>query len=333
MEFEAWKRIEGKYFGKIDPECERARPPAADAPYELVETSYYGFHIPEAGLNGEIYHWAHPVFGTSSGGIWIYGRGAAKNIVETEFFDYRNFMPMPKDISDCTYPTGISVKVQKPLEEIDIAYDDAASGTSLKLNLRAIMPPAFRPAGGHITQALKSSGSLVLHGQQHKIDGYFTRDRSWGDARSETNKDIPPFGWYVVAFNDNLAFHISAFESPESNAAFAARYPGLANGKNFVWGYVWKDGELLGVKACLNLVKRDAAGVAPVSMRLDIVDEHDTHYEMTVQVQGYSTMNVWASLYAHWCSAIYEYNGMTAWGEYQEGIGPHCAKRMLKGVD
>jgi hypothetical protein len=330
MEFEAWKRIESEYFGKVDPDCEKMKPLRPDAPYEVVETSYYGFHIPQAGLNGEIYHWAHPVFGTTSGGIWIYGPGYTGNITCTEFYDYRNFMPIPKDISNCTYENGIRVKVLKPLQEIEISYQHAQSGTALNLNLTAIMPAAFRPAGGHITQGMKTAGSLTLHGKTHPIDGYFTRDRSWGDARSEVPKDFPPFSWYVVVFDDNLAFHISAFESPERDPAQAALYPGLANGKNFIWGYVWKNGRLLGVKSCRNIVKRDTDRIKPVSMQVQIVDETDAVHDLAVSIVGVDLMNVWASLYGHWCSAWYEYDGKKVWGEYQEGIGPHFVKRALR---
>src|SRR6185295_467202 len=114
-EFLAWKKSDKAYFGRGDSSAEFFhRPWPSDAPAELVETSYFGFNIPEENINGEIYHWAHPVYGISSGGLFI-TQGIKTNQIETAYSNWLNYMPMPADMTDCTYANGIRVKMVDPL--------------------------------------------------------------------------------------------------------------------------------------------------------------------------------------------------------------------------
>jgi len=144
-----------------------------------------------------------------------------------------NYMPIPQDMTDCTYANGISVKMRQPLQEWQISFEDKSTSTRLQLDLKAIMPAAFRPVGGHFTQALKTSGELVLRGKRHRIDGYFTRDRSWGDPRSEEKKDPPPAGWHVAVFRESLAFHDFSFESPNSPRPWRPGTPDMRTARTF----------------------------------------------------------------------------------------------------
>jgi len=213
--FLAWKRVRDQFFGEGTGDIEKLqRPWPPDAPYELIETSYFGFAIPEHKINCEIYFWLHPVFCVASGGV-IICKGIKQAHNQADFLDYRNYMPIPDDITDCTYANGVRVKMITPLEEFEVSYEDPDSDTSFRFVSRAIMPPAFRAAGGHITQAMKTNGHLRLKGEDFTIDGYFSRDRSWGDPRTEVRKDVPPFGWHVMVFDETLAFHVCGFESAE----------------------------------------------------------------------------------------------------------------------
>lgn len=126
-------------------------------------------------------------------------------------------MPLPDDMTNCTYANGITVRMIRPLEELQISFDELSSSTSLNLTITAIMPSAFRPISGHFTQAVRTSGELVLRARPYRIDGLSTRDRAWGDPRPERIIDVPAVGWRVMAFSDDLAFHDLSFESPELN--------------------------------------------------------------------------------------------------------------------
>jgi hypothetical protein len=76
--------------------------------------------------------------------------------IHAAYMSYLNYQPIPDDLRDCTVPTGLSLKMVEPLEEWLITVEDAAENVSLEIRSRAIMPRAFRPAGGHYTQAVKT---------------------------------------------------------------------------------------------------------------------------------------------------------------------------------
>src|SRR5262245_27845442 len=139
-EYMAWKHSESGYYGPADVSTERLqRPFPAAATYELIETSYFGFNIPEERINCEIYHWFHPILGVASGGIVIF-QGMKADAMRPDYVEWRNYMPMPQDITDCAYPNGVMIKMLKPQQEFEIGFDDAASNTHLRLRSRAIMP-------------------------------------------------------------------------------------------------------------------------------------------------------------------------------------------------
>ena len=321
VDFLGWKADPSRYFGNPEPTFERLRKPwPDDAPVDLVETSYFGFSIPEEHINCEVYHWMHPVFGLASGGVMIF-RGLKPKQMNAEYIEYRNYQPIPDDITDCTYTDGISVKVVTPAEEIEIGFNDPANNTSFQFTSKAIMPPAFRPTGGHFTQALKTTGSLTLFGKQYDIDSYFTRDRSWGDPRTEQRMDIPPIGWHVGVFGDDLAFHVTAFESADLNPELAKCYRGMEAGKNHLWGYVWKGGKLLGIKSCSKVVYREADGVTPASIDLIIVDENDETYKINGIINARLPMSVWPNLTFFFSLTRWTLEGESriGWGDTQEG--------------
>jgi hypothetical protein len=321
-EFLGWKADPSRYFGTPDTTFEKLRKPwPDDAPYDLVETSYFGFSIPEEKIHCEIYHWAHPKFGTTSGGIMIF-RGKKPSQGNADYIDYRNFQPIPDDITDCTYADGVKIKMIKPMEEFEISFDDPAADTSVRFVSKAIMPPAFRPTGGHITQPFKTTGTLILHGKSYKIDSYFTRDRSWGDPRSEGRLDIPPVGWHVGVFGDDLAFHTTAFESTDLDPALARRYPGFDNGKNHIWGYVWKQGKLLGLKSTRRRIEREADGIAPAAVHLELIDENDEVYKIKGVLEARLPMCVWPNMTFFFALTRWTMEGesRSGWGDTQEGL-------------
>ena len=321
-EFLAWKADPNRFFGAPDPDCEKLRKPwPDDAPFELVETSYFGFSIPEESIHCEVYHWCHPKSGIASGGIMIF-RGNKQKQMNADYIEYQNYQPLPDDITDCIYADGVKVRMVKPMEEFEISYEDPASSTSVQFTSKAVMPPAFRATGGHITQAMKTTGTLVLHGESYPIDSYFTRDRSWGDPRSEGRLDIPPVGWHVGVFGEELAFHVTAFESTDLNPALATRYPFIADGKNYIWGYIWKNGKLLGVKSCSKLVQREADGLTPIGVRLEIVDENDEVYRINGTLEARLPMCVWPNMTFFFALTRWSLEGesRTGWGDTQEGL-------------
>src|SRR5262245_38486477 len=110
MDFNAYAKGAERYFTSPPANVERFQSLTQDATFEAIETSYFGFNIPEHGINGQIYHWFHPTLGIASGGVYIY-QGFKQRQDLAECYDWRQTMPIPSDLTDQRYPTGVRVQM------------------------------------------------------------------------------------------------------------------------------------------------------------------------------------------------------------------------------
>ncbi|HKT73851.1 MAG TPA: hypothetical protein VJQ47_13250 [Steroidobacteraceae bacterium] len=329
-EFLAWKSSPDKYFGDHGEEIEKLRLPLPkDAPFDLVETSYFGFYIPEAALVCQIYYWFHPVSAVASGGLLCY-QGLKNSQMEADYIEYRNYMPMPEDITRCVYANGVSIRMLEPLRRFEITFDDDATDTHLQLTTSAIMPPAFRPTGGHFTQAMKNCGQFILKGKPYKIDSYFSRDRSWGDPRHESRLDIPPIGWHVGVFSDDLAFHVIAFDSPEHVQGYRERYAKLYDGSNLIWGYIWRSGRLLGIKRCRRQTTRAANGIFTANVALHLTDAEDVEHQITGVVRARYPFAHWPNTTNCYHFTQWRYGDRAGYGDTQESYYNNFIQENLR---
>lgn len=327
-EFLGWKPSTTQYFGKGDDSLERLRKPwPADAPWNLVETSYFGFAIPEHNIDCEIYFWAHPVLGVMSGGVFCF-QGLKSAQMEADYLQYFNYMPIPDDITDVTYPMGLRVKMIEPFRTFEVSYSDPANETFIEFRSTAIMPAAFRPVGGHFTQAMKNRGKLVLRGREYAIDSYFSRDRSWGDPRPETQLNVTPVGWHVGIFADDLAFHVIAFDGPDSVKSPGASLQG-GDASNCIWGYVWRDGRLLGVRRCEKRTFRSGK-IFPHRFELRITDEEDQVHELVGTVGARYPFSIWPNSTIGYSFTHWTYKGRAGYGDSQEAYYNRFALDTMK---
>lgn len=317
-----------EYFGTFDAHCEEFQPWASEAGYELIETSYFGFSIPEAGINGEVYHMFHPNLRVASGGIFIF-QGVKPIFQAADCVDYRSFMPMPARMFGETYPNGLRIDVIEPCKRYRIRFEDSAQGTKLDYETWSIMPHAVRPTGGHFTQAMACRGSLMLQGRQYEIDGYFTRDRSWGDPRTERAMPLQPLVWQTGVFDETFAFHVLAADTPEYHPDWKDRYPQFPAGANHLWGYVWRDGKLLGVKHVDQRTRRAADGLTPSSVDLVIEDEEGGRHEFSGEVVACLPYEPWNNVVVHMSLARWQHQGRLGWGDVQDIKYPGFVRHLL----
>ena len=293
--------------------------PPASGHYTASETSYYGFNIPERQLNGEIYVWFHPVLRVMSCSLYIWS-GIKASTLACEYVNHHHFLPFPDHgIADYTIaPLNLRIRVIEPLKSIHIEFDDALRDVSLSLRLDAIMPPGVRPGGGHFTQAMKTSGELRLHGELMTIDGYFSRDRSWGKERGEDPLPLPPLTWMVGVFNDNFAFHALAHDDPALMPEWVDAFPDVKPGRNLVWGYIWKEGELTPVTAARKLTTREADGLAPRLIEMELDDARGRTFAIRGIVRARTPWQTWQNMNTFFCQTRWECDGVVGYGDTQD---------------
>lgn len=309
----------GQALRSAGPQDELLHPPAASGHYSSSETSYFGFNIPEKALNGEIYVWFHPVLRVMSASVYIW-RGLKSSTLSCEYVNHYHFLPWPQnDIADYVIDgLNLHIKVLEPMKSILIEFADKARNVSFVCRQDAIMPSALRPDGYHFTQAMKTTGELNLYGERFVIDGFFSRDRSWGQERRETPQPLPPLSWMVGVFDANFAFHVMAHDDPALGPEWAQRFPNMTSGKHLYWGYIYQDGETTPVKAARKLTHREPDGLAPRCIEMEIEDARSRQFSIRGFIQARMPWQTWQNMNTFFCQTRWECQGKVGWGDTQD---------------
>ncbi|MFO1376254.1 MAG: hypothetical protein U1F14_04525 [Steroidobacteraceae bacterium] len=312
------RSLAGQPLGQAVPADEFLHAPAASGHYSATETSYFGFNVPEHALNGEIYVWFHPVLRVMSASVYLW-RGFHASTLSCEYVNHFHYLPYPdRDIGDYVIgEIGLRIRVLEPLRAVQIEFRDEQRDVGFSLSLRAIMPPAVRPGGFHFTQAMRTTGTLDLLGMRYTIDGWFSRDRSWGQERRETSRLIAPFTWMVGVVDDDFAFHALAFDSADSGPEWLSRYP--MNGQdNLVWGYVWRAGEIRPLASARKSTPRAADGLSPTGFSLVLRDAVGEVHEIEGEVRARMPWQTWQNMNVYFCQTRWQCAQGVGWGDAQD---------------
>lgn len=309
----------GQSIRAARPEDDLLHAPAQSGHYSATETSYYGFNIPEQALNGEIYLWFHPVLKVMSASVYIW-RGLKQSTLACEYIQHHHFLPWPQnDIADYRIDAlNLRIKVLEPLKSILVEFEDTARNVSFSLRQDAIMPPAVRPDGFHFTQAMKTSGELNLFGERLVINGFFSRDRSWGQERREISPPLPPLSWMVGVFDERFAFHALAHDDPALGPEWVKHFPNVQPGKNLLWGYVYKDGETIPVQAARKLTYREPDGLAPRLIEMELEDARSRRFSLRGYINARMPWQTWQNMNTFFCQTRWECDGKVGWGDTQD---------------
>lgn len=324
-------------FVAIRPEDEFLHPVSEGAHYTSLESSYFGFNSPAAGVDGQIYVWFHPALKVMTFMIYVW-KGIKRHQLSADYFNEHVYLPMVDQIGDYTVEMGsckIHIKVVKPLEEIRIEIDDMARGFKLDWTTTAVFPPVGRPGGGHFTQIMHNTGELVLRGESYDIDGYFARDRSWGYTRGEEPQKGPPYNWMTCIFGPDLAFHVAVLDTSifphvrefgpdwnkaidEGEATKTMRWDSVATpySSNLRGGYWFEDSPT--PRKLVNARNRTTLGgddYTPMAIELELEDETGAVHKLTGR-----TVSFMPKLYGQNCVSNnafveWDYNGRKGYGE------------------
>jgi len=240
-------------FLPIELDDEFLHPPPPGADHTAIETNYFGFHLPEHAIDGEMYVWFHTTLNIMGIQVWV-NMGHKSQQLEAEYLMHHDFLPMVRNNADYSAKLGpctFAVKVLKPLETIHLRVDDSKAGFQVDMTTRAAAPPVGRPGGKHFTQLMENEGVLLLRGEPFKISGNFVRDRSWSQLRGEDPQAGPPACWISGCFGNDLAFHVSLLDTslidiPE----FGPQWLEHLDKKDVLSSLKWESG---GVTADINL--------------------------------------------------------------------------------
>lgn len=298
---------------------------------ELVETQYLPFNVPSAGIQSFNYMWAHPNVGVVSGGPWAW-RGVNPTQLHCEIFDMRNYMPISAvgEFDKYTLPSGYSVEVVKPLEEIHISYEDASRGNAFDVTLTAVMPPAMLSSGLHFEQALRTRGSVTLLGETHTVDGFAMRDRSWGETRPEAPRLAPVVHWLTPVFDEDFAIHAYGVEDPTRGPI----YEGLVDfspekAEAFSRGWVWRNGELIHLDKVTLTCEWDRTFRYPKSYQVEMVDQNGKTWTMTGELVAGSNWHIWNNIYTPILLLRWECEGKVGYGDSQVGAWTDIVRQRL----
>lgn len=234
-------------FAPVLPEDDYLHPAPPDAHFTLIETNLYGFNIPEADINCNIYALWHPVLKVMWVQCWVLkGARVLPHQLAADYFIEHHYLPAVADNADWLVQMGsatLGITMVRPLEEMRIRITDQPRGFDLDLTCTAALPPVGRPGGHHFTQLLKTKGSLLLDGQKFAIDGHYMRDRSWGYNRPEQAERAPPYRWMTGWFGDDSAFVIAWLDTGLLDGAeFGPDWNALVEGPDASGANKWESG-------------------------------------------------------------------------------------------
>ena len=283
----------------------------------MTETWFWNFHVPEAAINCYIYCWAHPNLDVVSAGLFIY-KGRKSQHLECELFDFYNFMSASVigDGSHIRLPNGLSIDVIKPLEHIELHFDDPSRDTCFKVTLRDVAPPIMRANNQHFEQLMHASGSLRLRGDDYTVDCLPVRDRSWGELRPEAGVSAPPYTWVTGSFGKDFAFNVGAHDDPALSPEWLGVVP--VPDRLFKDGWVLVKGEQRRIVAASKITRREFPLCSPVDHQYEFTDSSGETYRITGRVIAQTKWSGWSNMICHLGLVEWSWEGRTGYGETQE---------------
>ena len=272
-----------------------------------TETCWFSFCEPERKLGGWLYVMVRPNIGTVAGGAWVWDHTTSLPwdvLYSTNYTTLR--LPPDADLRDVELPTGVRIKVIKPLSDYAIGYHD---GPRLQIDLRfsAVMKPfPLAHAGSsfgqshHFDQVGHVTGVVTLHGEPIEIDCLAMRDRSWGPR---------------VEHRPRQTSYVSGVADPEHG--FLALCGDGTFAATISHGFLLRDGEVSQIASGRRLVERDHMDGRVRRIRIESVDEQGRVLTATGEPISRIIINRHTMIDSN-SLLRWEIDGAEGWGEDQD---------------
>jgi hypothetical protein len=311
-----------KRMGVWNPENEDIHPaykglnPHAD----LNETQFFGFSIPEERIHALMYTWYHPNLNLISSGVMV-AQGIRPMAPAIDIMDYRAYLSADELTQGfLKYKTSgnYEVEVIEPGQKFCTKYLDKERNSSFDVVHTAIHPPCVWSSDVHLEQPMRTSGEVTIRGKRYEVDGTHTRDRSWGELRSEVPRNIPPITWMTGNFDNGFSFHATAFDSSDLNPVWKGYFV-VPPEKALRFGWIIVDGQPAVLQHIRKLTHYDAQ-LFPAKVELELIDEQQRSFKLVGQTVAGFPFNAWHNCRWPICLTRWTLDGtVCGWGEVQDG--------------
>lgn len=295
------------------------------------ESAWFGFAIPERGINGFFYYWHRPNMNLVAGGVAVWdATGSHRD--DCLYYHWFPFNPMPAGADMFSFSLGNGMRVQtlEVLRAYHLTFE--AEGCSLDLIWRGVTPAydvSFSTGGKrgtedfgnfHYEQLGHVTGTLVVDGERLDVDCHHVRDRSWG-----LRKPFLPNlrgGLEMAWASERLAFSATMITPDSGTAADEADH--------LAYGMMIVDGVLSVPASGHRRVLERAPDGAPLAVQVELVDPEGRTISATGRMRNrLRYVDLW---YVDWCLVEWEVNGEHGWGESQDMASVDAVRRRQRNT-
>jgi hypothetical protein len=287
--------------------------------HNCVETQFFGFSIPEEKIHAINYFRHHPNLGHMLGGALVF-QGIKEHFCAAELCDYRNFMTddaLKNGLKHIKLDNGYETEVIEPLKRFRTRFSDPKRQNSFDLHYTAVAPAVAMKHTGHLEQTMHVEGELLLRGKRYDVDGLTIRNRTWGEVRDENHAAIPATSWMACTINENFSFLINAMDHPDLDPVWKQDFD-VSGDKVLLGGWLYRDGEVVGIKSIRKLTEYDQRSWIPKSCSFEMVDQKDRQYSVKCKITAAVPYNFYLNINAYMCLADIEVNGMKGQCDFQD---------------
>ncbi len=240
------------------------------------------------------------------------------------YTDNQQHIPCPQSLAHYILRNGLEVKSLRSPRDYRIDYigiDDTELHFTFTGSMRPqdfndpdqdplariedVNPGWDKAFDGHFDMTGKITGELVLRGVSHKIDCLSTMDHSWG-PRAERNNGSAVF--VQAHFGDDLSINALMMLDPADLNRFGP----------VLHGYVMQSDKVTALIAGQGRTERN--GIFPERFELSVRDEVGVEFALSGRFQTWAPWAPYVSVVYYQGMVIWEHNGRTGTGAFQEVI-------------